>query len=106
MKSVVRQGLVAPGVVGIVTLLTWAIGGTGWAFAILALGAAALIGWHLHNAQRVFDWATGEREGDVPEGRREWGEVFAALYRRVRLREAHQRDLQHIISRFREAAEA
>jgi two-component system phosphate regulon sensor histidine kinase PhoR len=106
MRLIVRQGLVAPAVLAVVTLLAWAIGGAGWALGILALGAAALIGWHLYNAQRIFDWASGELEHQVPEGRYEWTEVFAAIYRRVRLREAHQRDLQHIIARFRQAAEA
>jgi two-component system phosphate regulon sensor histidine kinase PhoR len=35
-----------------------------------------------------------------------WGPVFAAIYRRVRLRDAVQRDLRHVIARFRQAAEA
>jgi two-component system, OmpR family, phosphate regulon sensor histidine kinase PhoR len=106
MKSVVRQGLVAAAVVGVITLLVWAIAGSGAALAVLALGAAALVGWHLHNLQRLHEWASGDVEGHVPEGRREWGETFAAIYRRVRLREAHERDLEHIITRFRQAAEA
>jgi two-component system phosphate regulon sensor histidine kinase PhoR len=106
MKPAVRQGFVAPAVVGVITLLVWAIAGSGAALAVLALGAAALLAGHLHNLQRLHDWASGALDGHVPEGRREWGEAFAAIYRRVRLRQAHQRDLEHIIVRFRQAAEA
>jgi two-component system phosphate regulon sensor histidine kinase PhoR len=106
MKPVVRQGLVAPAIAAAVTLVVWPIAGAVWALGALALGAAAIIGWHLVNAQRVHDWATGALEGNVPESRREWGEVFAAIYRRVRRRDAQQRDLQHVVVRFRQAAEA
>ena len=105
MKSVVRRGLVAPACLALLTLVT-AILSTGAALVVLGAGAAAIIGWHLYNAQRVHDWAGGSAEDAVPEARGEWSEVFAAIYRRTRLRQAHQRDLQHIIDRFREAAEA
>ena len=106
MKTVLRQGLIAPGIVAALTLLAWTIGGTGWALSVLAVGAAAIIAFHLYNAQRVYDWAAGDLENQVPEGRFEWTAIFAAIYRRVRMREAHQRDLHHIIARFRQAAEA
>jgi two-component system phosphate regulon sensor histidine kinase PhoR len=106
VKTVVRQGLVVPAIVAAITLVAWAVGGSGWALALLALGAAGIVAWHLYNAQRVHDWATGALDANVPEARREWGEVFGAIHRRVRLRGAQQRDLQHVIARFRQAAEA
>ena len=106
MKGVVRQGLVVPACLAVATLVMLAIGGAGPALVVLGIGAAALVGYHLFNAQRVHDWAVGTADRAVPEARGEWGEVFAAIYRRSRLREAHQRDLQHMIERFRQAAEA
>jgi two-component system phosphate regulon sensor histidine kinase PhoR len=42
----------------------------------------------------------------VPAGRGTWADAFSAIYRRVRLRRAHQRDLRQVIDRFRHAAEA
>ena len=106
MKAVVRRGLVVPAVLAAVTLLALVIGGAAAALVVLAVGAAALVGYHLYNAQRVHDWAAGTADRAVPEASGAWGEVFAAIYRRSRMREAHQRDLQHMIERFREAAEA
>jgi len=106
MRTVVRQGLVAPAIVAAITLVAWPVAGPEWALATLAAGAASIIAWHLYNAQRVLDWASGALDGRVPESRREWGDVFSAIYRRTRLRDAQQRDLQHILMRFRQAAEA
>jgi len=106
MKSVVRRGLVVPACVAVAALIALALFGAGAALVVLGAGAAALVGYHLHNAQRVHDWAAGTLERPVPEARGAWGEVFSAIYRRARLREAHQRDLQHMIERFRQAAEA
>jgi two-component system phosphate regulon sensor histidine kinase PhoR len=105
MGSVIRRGLVAPACLAVGTLVI-AIFSTAVALVVLGVGAAAIIGWHLYNAQRMNDWAGGAIDQPVPEGRGEWTEVYAAMYRRTRLREAHQRDLQHIIERFRQAAEA
>jgi len=105
MKSVVRRGLVAPACLAVATLVT-AIFSAAAALVVLGVGAGVIIGYHLYNAQRAHDWAAGAAERPVPEAGREWGEVFGAIYRRTRLREAHQRDLQHIIDRFRQAAEA
>ena len=57
MKPIVRQGLVVPGVRRAVTLVVWLAAGTGWALLVLALGAAAIIGFHLHYLQQFTDWA-------------------------------------------------
>jgi two-component system phosphate regulon sensor histidine kinase PhoR len=42
----------------------------------------------------------------VPEGTGPWRAAFSGLYRRVRVRDAHQRDLGRTIERFQSAAEA
>jgi two-component system phosphate regulon sensor histidine kinase PhoR len=106
MTPVARGGLVAPAVVAVAGLVAWAVGGTGWALAVVSLGAAAVIAVHLINLDRVARWAAGTLDAPVPEARGVWGPVFAAIYRRVRLRDAVQRDLRHVIARFRQAAEA
>ena len=106
MKPIVRQGLVAPSVLALVTLLVWALVGAGWALAVLALGAAAIVGFHLYHLQQLTDWSSGPLDAPVPIGRGTWAPVFAAMYRRVRIRVANQRDLKHLIARFQQAAEA
>jgi len=106
MKAVVRQGLLAPGAVAIVTALVWAAAGSAWALLFLALGAAAIIGVHLYYLQAMTDWAAGPLDAPVPEGRGAWVPTFAAMHKRVRMRVAAQRDLRHVIARFQQAAEA
>ena len=106
MKPVIRKGLIAPGIVAFVTLLVWAVLGPRWALAALGIGAAAIIGFHLYHLQLATDWAAGPLEARVPEGRGIWAESFSVLHRRTRMREAMQRDLKHVIQRFRKAAEA
>ena len=106
MKPAYRKGLVAPAIVAIVTLLALAIAGPYWALGVLGAGALAIILFHLHHIQLVTDWAASSPDDPVPAGRGTWAATFSAIYRRVRLRRAHQRDLRQIIDRFRQAAEA
>ena len=106
MKPVVRVGLVAPGVVAAATIVAWLAGGTGWALAVCALGAASLIAFHLYHLQRLYDWASDPLDAPVPVGRGSWTPVFAAIYKRVRTHRAYQRDLKHLLVRFQQAAEA
>jgi two-component system phosphate regulon sensor histidine kinase PhoR len=106
MKPVLRKGLVSPAAVGLLALVVGGIAGTGWALAVVASGALAIIVFHLAHLQRVSDWAAGPLDADVPAGTGVWAETFSAIHRRVRLRKAYQRDLKHLIERFRKAAEA
>ena len=106
MKPIVRQGLLAPGVLALITLAVWLAAGAGWALVVLAAGAAAIIGFHLYYLQQFTDWASGPLDAQVPVGRSAWAPAFAAMYKRVRLRVAYQRDLKHLIARFQQAAEA
>ena len=106
MMPVVRQGLVAPAVVAAATLVAWLAAGAGWALGVLAAGAAAIVGFHLHHLQRFTDWAAGPLDAPVPEGRGVWGPALLAMHKRVRMRVAVQRDLRHMIARFQQAAEA
>ena len=106
MMPVVRQGLVAPAVVAAATLVAWLAAGPGWALGVLAAGAAAVVGFHLHHLQRFTDWAAGPLDAPVPEGRGVWGPALLAMHKRARMRIAVQRDLRHMIARFQQAAEA
>jgi two-component system phosphate regulon sensor histidine kinase PhoR len=106
MKPVFRKGLVAPAIVGAATLVALAGGGPYWALGVLGAGSLGIILFHLHHIQLVTDWAAGAPDDPVPAGRGTWADAFAAIYRRVRLRRAYQRDLRQVIDRFRQAAEA
>ena len=106
MSPIWFHGLVAPAIVALLTGLAWLLGGTGAAFAVLAVGALAVIGWHLLQLAGLVRWAAGPFETAVPEGRGTWALAYAALYRRVRLRSARQRDLRLALERFVSGAEA
>jgi two-component system, OmpR family, phosphate regulon sensor histidine kinase PhoR len=106
MKPILRHGLMAPATVGVVALLAWPIAGSGVALLLVAVGASAIIGFHLWQLQRITDWAAASPDADVPEGRGEWRPLLAAIYRRMRARSAYERDLRHVIERFRQAAAA
>ena len=106
MKPAFRKGLVAPAIVGVVTLLALAVAGPYWALGVLGAGALGIVVFHLHHIQLVTDWAAGSPDDPVPAGRGPWADTFSAIYRRVRLRRAHQRELRQVIDRFRQAAEA
>jgi two-component system, OmpR family, phosphate regulon sensor histidine kinase PhoR len=106
MERVVVQGLVAPAVVAIVAAVAGLAGGAGWALLVLAVGAAAIVGLDLYHRVKLVRWAAGPLDATVPEGFGGWSLVFTALYRRMRLRKAQQRDLAQTIERFQKAAEA
>ena len=65
MKPAFRKGLVAPGIVAVVTLLTLAVGGPYWALGVLAVGALGIVLFHLHHIQLVTDWAAGSPDDPV-----------------------------------------
>jgi two-component system phosphate regulon sensor histidine kinase PhoR len=106
MTPVLRKGLRAPIAVMAIALVVGLIAGSMAALVVVTLGAALIIGFHLVHLQRISDWATASLDTDVPEGRGEWAPLLAAIYRRIRVRNAYERDLRHIIDRFRQAASA
>jgi len=101
-----RRGLVAPLAVVLLALIVWPIAGGAAALAVLAIGAIAAVIWHLGQLDALARWAGGPLEEPVPEGRGTWAVAYAALYRRVRLRSARQRDLRLALDRFVSGAEA
>ena len=83
MNPIVRQGLIAPAIVAAVAVVAWLLGGAGAALVVLAIGAAAIIGFHLLHLQRISDWAVRRVDAEVPEGRGVWAPLFASIYRRA-----------------------
>jgi two-component system phosphate regulon sensor histidine kinase PhoR len=106
MKLLVRKAIVAPGSVAAVTLLAWAAEGPRFALGVLAAGALAILVRHLYYLDLLTRWAAGPLDAPVPEARGVWADVFTAMYRRTRIRAAMQRELKHLVERFRRAADA
>ena len=98
--------LAAPAGAAVATLLVWFAFGAGWALAVLALSALAILGFHLWHLDLLAGWVEGPLEAPVPEGRGLWRQPFNGLYRRVRTRVAVERGLVQRLERFAAAAEA
>ena len=77
---------------------------TGW--AVLALGALALLAYHAAKLAQLIRWLRQPRADALPEARGAWDEAFALLYRfeRTAAREADR--LSHALLRWRQAGEA
>ncbi len=106
MSPIWRRGFLAPLGVVLLALLLWPIAGATAALAIAAAGAFVLLFWHLSQLDALARWAGGALDESVPEGRGTWAVAYGALYRRVRLRSARQRDLRLALDRFVSGAEA
>jgi two-component system phosphate regulon sensor histidine kinase PhoR len=106
VNEVVLRGLRAPVIVAVTTLIAGLAGGIDAAFVALALGAAAIIAFHLWQLHRLDAWARDAGDTDVPEGRGVFAAPFAAIYRHMRVRNAYERELRHVVDRFRQAASA
>jgi two-component system phosphate regulon sensor histidine kinase PhoR len=96
----------APAAILVIAALLWLIAGAWLGFVVLAVGGTLLTIHHLRNLEALARWAEGEATTSVPEGTGVWRAPFSALYRRVRVARAHERDLAHTIERFQSAAEA
>jgi two-component system phosphate regulon sensor histidine kinase PhoR len=77
---------------------------TGW--AVLALGALALLAYHAAKLAALIRWLRQPRANALPEARGAWDEAFALLHRfeRAAAREADR--LSHALLRWRQAGEA
>ncbi len=106
MSPIWRRGLLPPLGVGLLALLVWPVAGGVALLAVLAAGGFAIVLWHLAELDALVRWASGALEDPVPEGRGIWALAYGALYRRVRLRSARQRDLRLALDRFVRGAEA
>ena len=106
MSPIWRRGLLAPLGVAVLAAVIWPIAGGLAALAVSGVGALGIIVWHLFQLDTLSRWASGPLEAPVPEGRGSWGVAYGALYRRVRMRSARQRDLRLVLDRFVSGAEA
>ena len=96
----------APAVILVIAALLWLVVGAWLGFIALAVGGTLLTVHHLRNLDEFARWAESDAQASVPEGTGLWRAPFSALYRRVRVARAHERDLAHTIERFQSAAEA
>jgi len=100
------RGLIAPLAVAVVALTAWPLAGAVAALAVFGAGMLGVAAWHLIQLDALTRWAGTALEKAVPEGRGTWAIAYAALYRRLRLRSARQRDLRLALDRFVTGAEA
>ncbi len=105
-RPLLLQGLALPAAVLVLAAILWVAVDAAAAFVVLALGWGALLVFHLVNLDRLAHWAASPFDAKVPEGSGPWRAALSALYMRVRIRAAYQRDLAHTIERFQSAAEA
>jgi two-component system phosphate regulon sensor histidine kinase PhoR len=101
-----RRSLVAPSIAAGLTLLARLASGPDAALVVLAVGAAAIVAFHVRHQLLVHRWAKGPLDAPVPEGRGSWTTTLDAIHRRVKLRSAYQRDLKLLIDRFQRASDA
>ena len=106
MNLIWLRGLAAPAMIMVLALAVGLIDGVTAALTVVAVGALAIIVWHLLQLDALARWASGPIEVPVPEGRGTWALAYAALYHRVRLRSARQRDLRLALDRFVSGAKA
>ncbi|TMG94539.1 MAG: phosphate regulon sensor histidine kinase PhoR [Betaproteobacteria bacterium] len=100
------RGLMAPVMVAALALAAYWIEGMTAALTVVAVSALAIIVWNLLQLDALTRWASGPIEVPVPEGRGAWALAYGALYHRVRLRSARQRDLRLALDRFVSGAKA
>ena len=106
MTRTFYAALAAPVVAAAATLVAWLVFGAGWALAVLAATAAAIVAFHLWQLDVFARWTEGPLDAPVPEGRGSWRQAFTGLYRRVRTRVDVERGLVQRIERFAAVAEA
>ena len=108
MRPLLVKGLLIPAAVVALAAVGWALAGPEVALGVVVVGWGAVLVFHLLELDRFARWAAASLEADapVPEGRGVWRPAFSALYRRVRMRKAYERDLSHTLHRFQSAAEA
>ena len=106
MNLIWLRGLAAPAMIMVLALAVGLIDGVTAALTVVAVGALAIIVWHLLQLDALARWASGPIDAVVPEGRGTWALAYAALYHRVRLRSARQRDLRLALDRFVSGARA
>lgn len=106
MSPLILKGLAIPAAILALAGVVWALAGPVAGIIVIVVGWGAVLVFHLVHLDRFAHWAGASLDAPVPEGSGPWRPAFSALYRRVRMRMAYQRDLAHTIHRFQSAAEA
>jgi len=77
---------------------------TGW--AVLALGALAMLAYHVAKLAALIRWLRQPGAIPLPEARGAWDEAFALLYRFERAADREAERLSRALMRWRQAGEA
>jgi two-component system phosphate regulon sensor histidine kinase PhoR len=89
--------------IAVAGLIAWPLAGPIWALATVCLGLVLLLARHAANLAALADWLRDPMAKPVPQGSGAWEEVLAGLYRFVRARIRHERELADDLARFRNA---
>lgn len=89
-----------------VVFLAWVLEGPLWGLGTLVVVLLGVNGFHLYYAMRLKHWVGNPMDTPLPDGFGFWGNVFAALRRRVRKRAEERRTVEEALESFRRAVHA
>ena len=101
-----RHTLLALAGIGLVGLLTGALLGAAWGWAVVSAGLGALLLWHAKHLARLHRWLAHPGPGQVPEGESIWDKVLAALHRFERAAAKREDGLADALASMRRAVQA
>jgi len=84
-------------------LITWPLADAEWALGVVCAGFGLLLLRHVANLAALEDWLRDPMAKPVPQGSGVWEEALVGLYRFVRARIKHERQLSGDLARFRNA---
>jgi len=80
--------------------------GHDWGLVAVIICLLLILGWHLRYFQQLITWLGGNLNAPLPHGKGQWELAFAALHRRVRIRQSQQQALAETLEGFRRAIQA
>lgn len=106
MKAFLTRSAAWAGVLCLFALAAWFTAGAAALFAVLAIGLAAWLAFHLYHVALLIQWMRHPRPERIPEGLGSWQQIFSALYRQARQQSMNQKKLSNVLERFINAGEA
>ena len=80
--------------------------GAAWALTAVIVFLTLMLCWHLRQFQHLTAWLGGDLNAPLPHGSGQWELAFAALHRRIRIRQSQQQVLSETLEGFRRAIQA
>jgi len=106
MVSLWNRSAAALGIILAISLVGGLLFGLIAALSVFAAGAVILAFYHIYHLAQFERWTLSGMDTPVPQGSWVWEQVFANLYRRLRMRKEAETNLAATLARMREAAEA